>query len=207
MHSQRYPVIEAEVKTILQYLSGHSLKDVNTSASFFDLGFDSLLLTQASQSFRQKFGVKVTFRQLMEELLSIDAVTAYLDEKVAPDKFTAAPAPQATPVAVPRPEKVVAQAAVTLQPSVSFASAGGLDLTDRADRLIKQQLQIMAEQVELMPLCLKIGRLVPSLSRMVRDRTRLLLHRGKKPRPFRRHRLRLVILDPTSPSIAVPAAA
>ena len=76
MSSARYPVIEAEVKSILQYLSGHSLDGVNTAASFFDLGFDSLLLTQASQSFRQKFGVKVTFRQLMEELLSIDAVTA-----------------------------------------------------------------------------------------------------------------------------------
>src|ERR1700761_8047888 len=97
MSSARYPVIEAEVKSILQYLSGHSLDGVNTAASFFDLGFDSLLLTQASQSFRQKFGVKVTFRQLMEELLSIDAVTAFLDAKVAPDKFTAAAAkPAAT---------------------------------------------------------------------------------------------------------------
>ena len=69
------------MKTILQYLSGHSLEKVDSSASFLRPGLRLALLTQASQSFRQKFGVKVTFRQLMEELLSIEAVTAYLDGK------------------------------------------------------------------------------------------------------------------------------
>jgi iturin family lipopeptide synthetase A len=158
-NSPRYAALEAEVKTILQYLSGHSMTGVNTSASFFDLGFDSLLLTQASQSFRQKFGVKITFRQLMEELLSIDAVTAYLDQKVAADKFTgatptlAAPAPvvakpvPAAPVAVPVAPVI---RATTPAASCPLGDEAQLDLTQRADRLIQQQLQIMAEQLELL---------------------------------------------------------
>jgi iturin family lipopeptide synthetase A len=155
--STRYAAIEAEVKAILQYLSGHSLDKVDTSASFFDLGFDSLLLTQASQSFRQKFGVKVTFRQLMEELLSIDSVTAYLDEKVPLDKFTGATAATAPAPAAPMK---TAQPASVANPFPTSAPLSRLDvsanngdaahLSERADRLIKQQLQIMAEQLELL---------------------------------------------------------
>jgi acyl carrier protein len=129
-HSQRYAALEAEVKAILQYLSGHSLEGVDTSASFFDLGFDSLLLTQASQSFRQKFGIKITFRQLMEELLSIAAVTAYLDEKVEPDKF-AAPASSA-PVAKSAPVvgAPLTPALPALNPTVVVDAT--LDMTQRA---------------------------------------------------------------------------
>ena len=35
------------------------------------MGFDSLLLTQAAQLLQSKFGIKVTFRQLMEDLGNI----------------------------------------------------------------------------------------------------------------------------------------
>src|SRR5476651_1404637 len=101
--SARYPLIEAEVKSVLKNLSGRNLDAIDTSATFFDLGFDSLLLTQASQSFRQKFGVKITFRQLLEDLVSIAAVSAYLDEQVPADKFAAAAPAAPKPVAKPAP--------------------------------------------------------------------------------------------------------
>ena len=112
--SPRYPQIEAEVKAVLKNLSGRNLDGIDTAATFFDLGFDSLLLTQASQSLRQKFGVKISFRQLLEDLVSIGAVSAYLDANVPADKTFGAPVPQ--PVGKPKP-------AATPAPATMFAPA------------------------------------------------------------------------------------
>ena len=146
--SPRYPLIENEVIAVLKNLSGRDLAGIDTSASFFDLGFDSLLLTQASQSFRQKFGVKITFRQLLEELMSIAAVAGYLDEKMPADKFAPVPAKVAP---APQPAApVVAKAAPVDLSSLSELSAAssGSAPSGAVERLVKMQLQIMAQQLE-----------------------------------------------------------
>ena len=70
----------AAVRAVFESLSGRDLRAADSSANFFDLGFDSLLLTQASQSLRQKFGVKISFRELMESLVTLEAVAKYVDE-------------------------------------------------------------------------------------------------------------------------------
>jgi acyl carrier protein len=128
--SARFHLLEKEVKDALEHLSGRDLKDIDTSATFFDLGFDSLLLTQASQSLRQKFGVKITFRQLLEDLVTIDDVAGYLDEHVPADQV-------ATPVASPKSTPAL----------VSEVVAG-----NAMDRIVQQQLQLMARQLELLQL-------------------------------------------------------
>ena len=83
--SSRLPLIESEVRSVIKNLSGRELSAADAQATFFDLGFDSLLLTQASQALRQKFSVKITFRQLMESLVTIAAVASYLDERLPAD--------------------------------------------------------------------------------------------------------------------------
>jgi acyl carrier protein len=150
--SNRYPLIEGEVKAVLKNLSGRDLKAADTSASFFDLGFDSLLLTQASQSLRQKFGVKISFRQLLEELVTIDAVSTYLDEKVPADKLiapVAAPAPQPKPAAAPKPQPVAAATPVSV-PAIPVGAALDPNTGSTVDRVVKQQLALMARQLELL---------------------------------------------------------
>jgi glutamate-1-semialdehyde aminotransferase/acyl carrier protein len=147
--SIRYPVIEGEVKGVLKNLSGRDLTGIDTSATFFDLGFDSLLLTQAGTSFRQKFGVKITFRQLLDDLSSIAAVTSYLDEKMPGDKFAPAPvakaatsAPAAARSATPASRPVAFPSMDTNLPVLSHGSGSSVE------RLVKMQLQIMAQQLE-----------------------------------------------------------
>jgi natural product biosynthesis luciferase-like monooxygenase protein len=141
--SPRYPLIEGEVKSVLKNLSGRDLSGIDTSATFFDLGFDSLLLTQASQSLRQKFGVKISFRQLLEDLVSIAAVSGYLDEKVPADKMIA-PVPT---VSVPKPAPVVAK---TPAPEPDAATRLDPATGSTMDRIVKQQLQLMSRQLELL---------------------------------------------------------
>jgi acyl transferase domain-containing protein/glutamate-1-semialdehyde aminotransferase len=67
----------ARLRALVLDLSGVAVEDEH--ATFTELGFDSLFLTQASGSILSKFGVKVTFRQMLGELSSLAALAHHLD--------------------------------------------------------------------------------------------------------------------------------
>ena len=148
--SARLPLIESEVSSVIRNLSGRELEPADAQATFFDLGFDSLLLTQASQALRQKFGVKITFRQLMESLVTIAAVAGYLDEQLPPDKFTGAPEKPSLGGIVEaamsaRPRRLRASATASCVRESATAPGG-----DLIDRVVKQQLVLMNQQLDLL---------------------------------------------------------
>ncbi len=84
--------IVSTLTDVLKDISGRDRSELDPAASFFELGFDSLFLTQAAQAFRKKFNVKITFRQLLEELSSLDAIADFLDAQLPREQ---APAPAA----------------------------------------------------------------------------------------------------------------
>jgi amino acid adenylation domain-containing protein len=67
-----------ELISLLEELSG---MDVNLAkeATFLEMGFDSLFLTQVAQALESKYGVKIKFVQLLDDLATIERLTAYLD--------------------------------------------------------------------------------------------------------------------------------
>jgi natural product biosynthesis luciferase-like monooxygenase protein len=133
---QRRGELEQGVRAVIESVSGRSLADADAGATFFDLGFDSLLMTQVGQALRQKFGVKISFRQLMESLVTIGAVADYLDEQLPAD----APAP--APVITPKPVS---------SPVTSAAPTGtGFEKAAAIDRIVKQQFDLMNRQLELL---------------------------------------------------------
>lgn len=91
----RLAEISSRLRALILDLSGIDVSD--DSATFTELGFDSLFLTQASGAIQSRFGVKVTFRELLGQLSSISALAAYLDQQMpaepAPVASTASPAP------------------------------------------------------------------------------------------------------------------
>ncbi|HKB39703.1 MAG TPA: aminotransferase class III-fold pyridoxal phosphate-dependent enzyme, partial [Gemmataceae bacterium] len=91
----------AASRSLLEELSGYDLRGVDPTTGVLELGLDSLLLTQAATLFQRKFGVRVTFRQLMEELNSLDAIASYLDAQLPSDAFAAATT-EAIPVVEPQ---------------------------------------------------------------------------------------------------------
>ena len=95
--------ILASLKTILSEISGKSLTEANHSTSFLSLGFDSLLLGQVAQRVNKTFGVKITFRQLMRDLNTLEALAAMVASSAPTSKLPAAPVtkPPAAPVIVP----------------------------------------------------------------------------------------------------------
>jgi len=84
--------ITQELKMIFLNLSGMPVEDRH--ATFIDLGFDSLFLSQASQAIDAKFKIKITFRQLLGNLSTIAAIAKFLDEKL-PSDVLSDPAPLA----------------------------------------------------------------------------------------------------------------
>lgn len=93
MITDRLPDLSTQLRSMVMELSGITVTD--DSASFTELGFDSLFLTQASQAIRSRFGVKVTFRQMLGDLASIADLAKFLNQEM-PATATAAALPAAT---------------------------------------------------------------------------------------------------------------
>lgn len=83
----------AELKEIFTHLLGVDVKDIDESATFLELGADSLLLLQVSQSVQRKFGVKIPFRSLLEEFLTPAELAQHLDSLLAVAEPAAVAAP------------------------------------------------------------------------------------------------------------------
>ena len=90
----RSEMLTTKILELLGDLSGDTFSSDDVGASFLELGFDSLLLGQVTQRLAKDFGVSLTFRQLMKEHPSVDALVAHLDSVLPPE-----PAPVADPVA------------------------------------------------------------------------------------------------------------
>jgi amino acid adenylation domain-containing protein len=138
---------------MFEEVTGLDLAGADPSASFVDLGLDSLFLTQAALQVQKRFGVKVSFRQLMESFTSLDALAAHLDAQLPPEPETAPELPiasaPAVPIAVPPPAAARAQAAVpalgALPPIALAAAAAGT-----LHSVIDQQMRLMAQQLALL---------------------------------------------------------
>jgi amino acid adenylation domain-containing protein len=122
-------------RTLLEELSGYDLSQVDPATSLLELGLDSLLLTQAAQVFHRKFGVSITFRQLMEELGSLQQIAEHLDATLPAEAF----APRAAPAPV--------AAAGTTQQTVAAGNFGTGNIPNSILEQILQQQQALTQQV------------------------------------------------------------
>ena len=109
-----------ELKALITDLSGTELSDAEPDASFLELGFDSLFLTQLTQGIQSKFRVKLTFRQIMESYPTLGSLAGHLDSTVAPELRAA---PVAAPVPVQAPASSVQAAPVQMAAAVSAPMA------------------------------------------------------------------------------------
>lgn len=123
---------------------------MNENATFLELGFDSLFLTQANSAIRKKFKVKLTFRQLFEEAPTIAALAAYLDRQLPADAYALerVVVAQAAATNAPVIQETLTQSPIAATQPLSAAAANTLE------RVIEQQLQtlrqVMAEQLAML---------------------------------------------------------
>jgi len=157
--------ITTVLSEIFEELSGLDLSQADGSTTFLEMGFDSLFLTQATQSLQGKFGVKITFRQLLGDLASMSALSEYLDSKLPADVLAEAVPPAVTAGAVPLvatadvPAIISAvsttPATTSLMGHVPFNGNGESAMSESpVERLMREQLsamsQLFAKQLEVM---------------------------------------------------------
>jgi amino acid adenylation domain-containing protein len=130
------------IAEIFEELSGLTIAEADHEASFLELGFDSLFLTQASQALQSKFGVKITFRQLLGDVSTLAALADYIDQQLPVGAFESTTSSEGVQVhkADPAPIASAGYAAQTSQTAyaVNTPSAGG-----GLEQLMRDQLQAM----------------------------------------------------------------
>ncbi|WP_282119265.1 non-ribosomal peptide synthetase/type I polyketide synthase [Ruegeria atlantica] len=144
----RKPRLTDEFLAILSDVSGEDLGPEDASATFLELGFDSLFLGQVTQRLTANYGVDLTFRQLLANYPTTAAVVDYLDESMPAETVV----PEPDPV-VHAPQDVTA-AAVPM--GVTTSMGGALPSADGSvasvlqaqvsamQTLFTQQLQVLA---------------------------------------------------------------
>src|SRR4051812_50209059 len=89
-------------------MTGIEVGRIDAATSFLDLGADSLGLLQISQVVQDRFGIKVPFRLLLEELTTVEALAGYLASRLPAEAIPAPPvlASQTIPPIPPIPPRL-----------------------------------------------------------------------------------------------------
>ena len=137
-----------ELRELFQRYSGDDYSAADPNESFMDIGFDSLLITQASLGVKKRFGLKVTFRQMVDGLSTFEKLAGFLDEKLPSDAF----APPAAP-----PVKTVSalvnpalEASSVPQRNAQQSNSLSPNREGLLESVIQQQMTIMTEQLNLL---------------------------------------------------------
>ena len=143
--------ISQEIAELLSDLSGLDLAAEQYGASFLELGFDSLFLTQAAQKIQNKYGVKVAFRQLLDTLGSIRLVAEYLEQQLPQDAAPVVSVTQVEKTAEPVPTVAAANLVVpkpraTAIPPTAQAS---MVVDGNIATLMQQQLQAVTQLIKI----------------------------------------------------------
>ncbi len=145
--TMRKELLINKVRELLEEASGIDIADAPLQASFLEIGFDSLLLTQIAQSLKKAFGVPVTFRMLNDEYNNLDLLGSYLDKQLPADAFQ-------------QPETTAARTeALPLANGITFSTAGQLPAAVNSTMtstqfdtisLISQQISLISQQIALL---------------------------------------------------------
>lgn len=134
--TDRRPVLLARLRSAIEDVTGTEIAEAEQSMSFIELGLDSLALTQLALHLSNALSLKLTFRQLMEDVSSLELLLAHVDALMPADAM-AAPTPQAT--------------SATLVPAMPAAmSLGAGAPAGLLQQVIQQQMQIMQQQLAML---------------------------------------------------------
>lgn len=120
----------AQIRALVEEVSGVEVDPTEAAATFVELGLDSLALTQLALQLSRAFGAKVTFRQLMEDLSSPEKLAMHIDGQLPPESQPGA-------------------AAASL-PAASIPIAAVPPQGDLLQQVIAQQMQIMQQQLAML---------------------------------------------------------
>jgi glutamate-1-semialdehyde-2,1-aminomutase len=123
------------------------LSEVDISASFFEMGADSILLAEVRQTIENTYDISISLRQFFEDLSSIEALSTYLDQHLSPQwHLVSEPESHsgATEPVIPNLAHVALTEA-TMPVENKLSSAETAKNADALERIMGQQLQVMSQ--------------------------------------------------------------
>ncbi|MGI0491591.1 amino acid adenylation domain-containing protein [Alkalinema pantanalense CENA528] len=169
------PMAEPRIKRLIPLLqevfeetSGFELDSEDLTSTFLDLGMDSLTLTQVALAVQKKFKIKLTFRNLLEDYPNLASLSEHLDRFLPVDAFPAPaptvveePAPTVASAVPPTPVVVSGLPMTSPPPAANYGNGNGNgsyspiapaspEQTRAIEAVIAQQLQIMAQQLQIL---------------------------------------------------------
>ncbi len=154
----RIPAIVTAIESVFENTSGFDLTEFDGDTTFFEMGLDSLVLTQTATALKKEMKIEITFRQLLEETPTVDSLAEWFDEHLPANQYalTVAPPPQ-TPAAhdaITPPVAAPVAAPVTTPPvqvvTPGHASPGVAATGNFTLDIINQQMQLMQAQLQLL---------------------------------------------------------
>ena len=127
------------VSDILADLSGVTILPSDASSSFLEMGFDSLFLTQVAQALHTKFGLKITFRQLLGDQSSLKSLSEFIDGQLPAEALAPAEVTAPRDEVMSQTGPLSHQRLETQSPSNSNGSAD----ESAVERLMREQMQAM----------------------------------------------------------------
>lgn len=131
------------ILTTLRTLVANLLKaepsEININAPFLEMGADSIVLIDAVSRIETTYGVKITIRQLFEELTTLDALANYLNEQIIPED-----------VILNETEPEIMSRSQISQPSERAIVGQQVESQKGMEAIIQQQLQLMSQQLEVL---------------------------------------------------------
>lgn len=154
----RKDVLLHRVGALLNETAGIEPTGISLTSSFYELGLDSLALTQFSFKLRKTFDLPISFRQLSTDYNRVDKLVAFLDSQLPADAYQpptpvlieplAAPVvvQPIAPVPAPLPQQDLLMGMQSAMNQSVISVAGG----DAVMNLMNGQLQLMAQQLAVL---------------------------------------------------------
>lgn len=131
--------LKTKIAQIFEDASGVDILEFSDDTCFFEMGMDSLFLTQVALKLKSDLGVEISFRQLTEELSDLQQLSLFLSDKVE------IPAQEpAQEVVSQATEKSIVSQISPMIPTTESLEAQGLE------GIIQTQLALMQNQLALL---------------------------------------------------------
>ncbi|MGB2924726.1 MAG: amino acid adenylation domain-containing protein [Limnothrix sp.] len=150
------------LQEVLENTSGIDISGVETTATFLEVGLDSLSLTQVALALKKRFKVKIAFRNLLENYPNLDTLADFLDHSLPADALPApatipaltnaatAPTTSATNPVPVAPAPVVQNITMSPQTQMTAMNSSNTVPNNAMEALVAQQLQLMSQQLQLL---------------------------------------------------------
>ena len=135
--SESYRTILAKLRVIIAELLKSDPEEVDIYAPFLEMGADSIVLVEAVHYIENCFGIKISIRQLFEELTTLDALTNHIKQNITPE----------LPVAenISQPPAQMSEFLPIMNGKIDTTGSEGF-----LEEIISHQMQLMSQQLEFL---------------------------------------------------------